>query len=91
MTVNDRWIATNDGERVVPPPRVTMTYPLINHGREVVVLLVGAGKHATLKKIEQQLASGGPDIHQLPITGIDPRPHGGELTWYLDRSAATGQ
>lgn len=91
LGVTDRWISTNDGDRVVPPPRVTMTYPLINHGREVVVLLVGAGKHATLKQIEAQIASGGPDIQELPITGIDPSPAGGELTWYLDKAAATGQ
>lgn len=91
LEVTDRWIATNEGDRVVPPPRVTMTYPLINHGREVVVLLTGAGKHATLKKIETQLATGQPDIQELPITGIDPSPHDGELTWYLDTAAATGQ
>jgi len=91
LSVWDRWIATNDGERVVPPPRVTMTYPLINHGRQVAVLLTGKGKFATLKQIEQQLASTGPDLQELPITGIDPSPSGGELTWYLDKAAATGQ
>ena len=91
LQVTDRWIATNDGDRVVPPPRVTMTYPLINHGREVIVLLVGSGKHETLKKIEAQFATGGPDIRELPITGIDPSQHDGELTWYLDQAAATGK
>lgn len=90
LGITDRWIACNDGERVVPPPRVTMTYPLINAGREVAVLLVGAGKHATLKQIEAQLESGGPDIQELPITGIDPSPSGGELTWFLDHAAANG-
>jgi 6-phosphogluconolactonase len=91
LQVTDQWIATNDGDRVVPPPRVTMTYPLINHGREVIVLLVGSGKHETLKKIEAQFATGGPDIRELPITGIDPSQHDGELTWYLDQAAATGK
>ncbi|MEM9415900.1 MAG: 6-phosphogluconolactonase [Planctomycetota bacterium] len=90
LEVSDRWIACNDGARVVPPARVTMTYPLINHAREVAVLLVGSGKHATLKQIEAQLASGGPDIPELPITGIDPAPYGGELTWFLDYAAANG-
>lgn len=91
LDITDRWIATNDGERVVPPPRVTMTYPLINHGREVVVLLVGKGKFDTLKKIETQIAGAGPDIQEMPITGIDPDPAGGELTWYLDQAAAKGK
>lgn len=90
LSVTDRWIATNDGERVVPPPRVTMTYPLINHARQVVVLLTGSGKHATLKQIEAQLATGKPDIQELPITGVDPSPNDGELSWYLDNAAATG-
>lgn len=90
LKITDRWIATNDGDRVVPPPRVTMTYPLINHGREVVVLLIGAGKHATLKQIEKKLAESGPDLQELPITGIDPSPHDGELIWYLDSAAANG-
>lgn len=90
LAIADRWIAENDGERVVPPPRLTMTYPLINHAREVVVLLTGSGKHATLKQIEAQLGSHGPAIDALPITGIDPSPNDGELTWYLDQAAATG-
>ncbi len=88
--VTDRWVAMNEGDRVVPPPRMTMTYPLINAAREVAVLIAGAGKHDTLKRIEAQLTSGGPDIRELPITGIDPAPVGGELTWYLDRAAANG-
>ena len=90
LTIADRWIAENDGERVVPPPRLTMTYPLINHANEVVVLLTGTGKHATLKQIEQRIAEAGPDIAELPITGIDPSANGGALTWYLDQGAATG-
>lgn len=85
-----RWIAANDGPRVVPPPRITMTYPLLNHARRVAVLAVGAGKAQMLAKIAAQMASGGPDIQELPITGVDPRPHGGELRWYLDASAAAG-
>ncbi len=91
LEITDRWVAENDGERVVPPPRLTMTYPLINHAKEVVVLLTGMGKHATLKQIERRLAEAGPDIAELPITGIDPAPQGGELTWYLDQGAAIGR
>jgi 6-phosphogluconolactonase len=91
LDVTDRWIVGNDGERVVPPPRLTMTYPLINHGREVVVLLTGAGKHDTLNMIAQQIADGGPDVQEMPITGINPSANDGELTWYLDQAAATGK
>lgn len=81
-----RWIDTNDGEKVVPPPRVTMTYPLINAGRHVAVLAVGSGKTAALRRVADQLATGSPDIEQIPISGIAPKK--GDLTWYLDESAA---
>lgn len=83
-----RWIVANDGPRVVPPPRITMTYPLLNHARRVAVLAVGAGKAQTLGRIAAQVASGGPDVQELPITGVDPRPQAGELRWYLDVPAA---
>ncbi|MEO0513881.1 MAG: 6-phosphogluconolactonase [Planctomycetota bacterium] len=81
-----RWIDTNDGEKVVPPPRVTMTYPLINAGRHVAVLAVGGGKTAALQRVADQLATGTPDIQQIPISGIAPAS--GDLVWYLDEAAA---
>jgi len=83
------WIDTNDGEKVVPPPRVTMTYPLINGGRHVAVLAVGEGKNAALQRVADQLANGSPDIEQIPISGIAPMSAGGgDLVWYLDEAAA---
>lgn len=85
-----RWIVNNDGPRVVPPARITMTYPLINHARSVNVLAVGSGKADTLGRIARQLAQGGPDIQELPITGVNPGPEGGQLRWFLDMDAAKG-
>lgn len=81
-----RWIAPNDGEKVVPPPRLTMTYPLINAARHVAVLAVGAGKAAALRRVADQLATGSPDIESIPISGI--APGSGDLVWYLDEAAA---
>ena len=79
-----RWIDSNDGEKVVPPPRVTMTYPLINAAREIAVLAVGGGKTAALTRVATQIESGSPDIVNIPISGIAPD----NLTWYLDNAAA---
>lgn len=80
------WIAENDGEQVVPPPRITMTYPLLNRARRLAVLLTGAGKREALQRVE---ALGGvAETETVPISGIDPSPHGGTLTWYLDAAAA---
>lgn len=84
-----RWIDTNDGEKVVPPPRVTMTYPLINAARHVAVLAVGGGKTAALRRVADQIATGSPDLENIPISGIGPHTSGGgDLVWYLDETAA---
>lgn len=81
-----RWIATNDGDKVVPPPRVTMTYPLINAARRVAILAIGEGKRAALQRVADQLATGSPDIENIPISGIAPASD--DLTWFLDDAAA---
>lgn len=84
-----RWIFNNDGPNVTPPPRVTMTYPLLNAARELGVLCVGAKKLATLQKVDKQLREKGPDVQNMPITGIQPTPGGdGRFTWWLDNAAA---
>jgi len=82
----ERLIAVNAGPRVTPPPRVTMTFPLLTAARAVAVLVTGAGKHAALRQVERQLRFSGPDPRNLPITGVAPR--GGELSWWLDAPAA---
>lgn len=83
---NDRWIANNDGPKVTPPPRVTMTYPLLNAGRYVAALVTGGKKADALKKVAAITDAGGSDPQQAPITGI--QPYRGELHWYLDAEAA---
>jgi len=85
LRVHDKLIANNDGEHVTPPPRVTMTYPLLNAAREVAVLVTGEKKADALKRVADALATR-PNPDELPITGIDPDD--GDLTWYLDPTAA---
>lgn len=83
--VTDRWVTVNAGPAVTPPDRVTMTFPLINAGRSVAVLLTGAKKFDALKRVEQQVESAGPDPVTMPITGVQPAA--GPLLWYLDAAA----
>lgn len=80
--VTDRWIAVNDGPKVTPPPRVTMTYPLLNASRMTAVLVTGAKKTATIAKVR---ALDKPDSARFPITGVRPR---GEMNWFLDEAAS---
>ncbi len=88
LDVSDAWAATNDGERVVPPPRVTLTYPTLNAAQEIAVLAIGASKTDTLRRVAQGCLDGEADRRELPICGIDPAAHGGRLVWYLDKAAA---
>ncbi len=86
LDVHDRWIAGNDGPRVVPPPRITMTYPLLNAARRLVVIVVGGNKREPLQRVADLHAERLTDPRELPITGLQPSR--GTLTWYLDPAAA---
>ena len=86
LTIQNQLIANNAGPQVTPPPRITMTYPLLNAARHVAVLVVGSGKAATLRRVDEQLRHGGPDPQLMPITGVQPNK--GQMTWYLDTAAA---
>lgn len=79
-----RWVVDNDGPSVVPPPRVTMTYPLLNAARAVAFYVLGGSKAEMIHRI----ASGTDGFETLPCKGI--RPESGELGWYLDRAACGG-
>ncbi len=81
-----RLIVGNDGPGVIPPPRVTMTYRLLNAAREIVVLVAGATKAPMLQQIDSQLRDEGLDVQRYPITGV--APEAGDLIWLLDRAAA---
>lgn len=93
IDVKDRWIAVNEGEHVTPPPRVTMTYPLLNAGRYLAVLITGAKKAAAIRRVAQQMAKA-PDPANLPITGIDPSTYEnnpGRFTWFLEEAVCQGE
>lgn len=79
---------------VEPPPgvrpahrRISLTLPVLNAAREVVVLVRGKQKAATVAKILRALrGEGTPRMMALPAARV--RPKAGRLTWYLDREAA---
>lgn len=62
--------------------RVTLTWPVINHGRSVFFLIGGADKAAILREV----FLGPRDPERLPSQLI--RPAGGILTLILDKAAA---
>lgn len=85
-----RWVVANDGPTVTPPPRVTMTLPLINAARNVGILVTGSHKAPTLRRVHEQLKHSGPAPDELPITAVRPTGEDSDLTWFLD-TAATAQ
>lgn len=62
--------------------RVTLTWPVLNHAAQLLVLVVGADKAAAL----QAVLEGPEDVRRWPAQGI--RPEGGRLAWLVDRAAA---
>jgi len=62
--------------------RVTLTWPVINHAREVFFLIEGAAKAGVLKEV----FTGPKDVERLPSQLI--RPASGILTLILDKAAA---
>jgi 6-phosphogluconolactonase len=61
--------------------RLTMTLPVLNRSRQIILLVSGKGKAATLKTVFED------DKARLPVQKIHAVD--GELTWLLDREAAS--
>ena len=61
--------------------RLTMTFPVLNHARHIVFLVSGKEKATVQKTIFENSEAG------LPAQMIQPIE--GNLTWLLDREAAS--
>ena len=59
--------------------RVTMTYPVINSARQVIVFIAGQAKAAIVQDITSDAVKG------LPVQGLAPK---GDYYWYMDTAAA---
>jgi len=78
LTEQTRWIAAVDVAKF-NSQRITLTYPVINHAKRIVVMVTGQGKAATIHRVMRD-----PDAH-LPIQDIHIA---GGIDWYLDAAAA---
>lgn len=63
-------------------PRLTFTLPVLNNAANVLFLVAGADKAATLARV----LHGPPDAEALPSQAVVPAH--GTLTWLVDREAA---
>lgn len=58
--------------------RVTITYPVINAARQVIIFIAGEAKADIVRDISNDLVSG------LPIQAVAPQ---GDYYWYMDEAA----
>ena len=66
-----------------PTARVTLTYPVLNAARAVVVLVSGADKAGAVARAFDDAVP----VADCPVRGV--RPAAGSLTWHLDAAAAS--
>jgi 6-phosphogluconolactonase len=82
LDVTDRWVVANPVLKL-ETTRLTLTIPVINAARAVTFLVAGEDKAQVLKEI---LVDDG-DPRECPAKFV--RPQDGDLTWMVDRAAAS--
>jgi len=65
-----------------PPDRITLTLPVLNHARQILVVAAGRAKAPVVARV----LAGGDAAAALPAARL--RSAGGGLRWMLDRAAA---
>ena len=77
-----RWVCpSNPGASGLP--RITLTYPVLNAAAQIVFLVSGSEKAATLQRVLESP----PQPHFVPAQGISPV--NGQLVCYVDEAAAS--
>ncbi|PIN16540.1 6-phosphogluconolactonase [Handroanthus impetiginosus] len=79
-----RWVTFITDSPKPPPPRITFTFPVINSASEIAMVITGAELAGATKIV---LGGGGnPGSVPLPAAEVSAE---GELTWFLDKDAAS--
>ncbi|HEU4830132.1 MAG TPA: 6-phosphogluconolactonase [Gemmatimonadales bacterium] len=74
-------MAVRGAETLEVPERITMTLPLINRARSVLVLAAGESKRRIVQAVRADAAAA---AEQFPIARVRPAGH---LTWIVDQAA----
>ncbi|KAL6509227.1 hypothetical protein OROGR_022537 [Orobanche gracilis] len=83
----ERWVTFITDSPKPPPPRITFTFPVINSASEIAMVVTGAELAGTTKIVLGTRTTG--DIggdSPLPCTEVSAE---GEVTWFLDKDAAS--
>jgi 6-phosphogluconolactonase len=82
LHVADRWVVAVTDAPKPPPRRLTVTLPVLDAARRVVILASGAEK----AEIVRAAIEGGPNAHALPAHAVATAAPG--RLWLLDAAAA---
>lgn len=77
----ERWVLAVEAAAAVRA-RVTLTLPLLDRARDVIVMASGASKRAVVQAVREDAAKA---ARRYPVARLAPA---GRLTWCVDRAAA---
>jgi len=82
LTERTRWVVANWVEKL-QSQRITLSYPAINAAARVLFMVAGEDKAAPLRDVLE----GNAESEDIPARGVAPST--GELSFFVDRTAAT--
>lgn len=82
VQANKQWVAFIKDSPKPPPERITFTFPVINTSANIALVVAGAGK----ANVVNVALGNGQSSDLLPVQMVSPE---GELTWFLDKGAAS--
>ncbi|KAK4760990.1 hypothetical protein SAY87_005883 [Trapa incisa] len=77
-----KWVTFIKDSPKPPPERITFTFPVINSSAYIALVVAGAGK----AHVVQTALGDSQSSEKLPVQLVSPE---GELTWFLDKGAAS--
>lgn len=78
----EKWVTFIKDSPKPPPERITFTFPVINSSAYIALVVTGVGKAGAVQKA----LGSSEDSGTLPVELVSPA---GELTWFLDKNAAS--
>ena len=79
---NEKWVTFIKDSPKPPPERITFTFPVVNSSAYIALVVAGAGKAGVV----QTALGNSQNSDKLPVQMVSPE---GELTWFLDKAAAS--
>lgn len=77
----EEWVSFVTDSPEPPPERITFTLPVINSAANVIMVVTGADKSDTMRKLM------GEERGSLPVQMVSPKE--GNLVWFADKGAAS--